>query len=726
MATNGHTLYGSKQDWHVWKVLVTAKYAKAKVTLQEAFDKAEVAKHAGTDRLPVLKTAEGIYLSQSNSMVRYIARVKSEANMYGTDAGQQSQIDGWIDFSLNELELPAAVWTYPLLGVEGYNPSDEAVAQAKVDVKAALDRLNSYLKDHTYLVGDLLSAADIALASACTNLYKLVMTDEDRAQYKAVTRWFFTCINQPAFQSVVGKVETSAPAGGAKVASTRKPVVAQGSTASAFSATQIKGGDNWKRKRMVIRDILEAEDGGVSLIGQTVTVAGWARSIRSNRFIQLNDGSTVKDIQCVLDDARTQGIDEVKVCGGTSACLEIVGEVVKSQGRGQTVEVQCDRVIVHGKNMDPSGYPMARTKKGHSMEFLREKLHLRPRTNIGACVTRVRNACAYATHTFFQSRGFKYIHTPLISGSDCEGAGEMFGVTTLLEKDEVPRLENGKVDYSKDFFKRPVFLSVSGQLNVECFACCMSDVYTFGPTFRAEDSHTSRHLAEFWMIEPEIAFANLKDDMALAEDYLRYCVQFVLDNCKSDIEFFEDKIEKGLIERLTKVASTNFAHLTYTDAVAMLLEHEKSGKVKFDEEAAKKEPLEWGVDLRSEHERYLCEKVYNGPLIVTDYPAKIKAFYMRLNDDEKTVQAMDILVPGVGEIIGGSVREERLDVLTEKIKAMGQNPDDYSWYLDLRKYGTVPHAGFGLGFERLVAYTTGMSNIRDVIPFPRWPGKAEF
>ena len=715
-------LYGSKQDWHVWKVLVTAKYANAKITLEEDFDKKAIAAAAGTDRLPVLKVADNVYLSQSNSMVRYVARIKSQANMYGTNPAEQSQIDGWIDFSLNELELPAGVWTYPMLGVADFSPSKEALEQAKVDVKSALERLNSYLKDHTYLVGDLLSCADIALASACVNLYKLVMTEEDRAQFKSVTRWFNTCINQPAFQSVVGKVDAKAPAGGAMVANVRKPTPKEAASGSALTTTKIKGGDNWKRKRLTINKLLGAADGGVAYIDSTITVAGWVKSIRSNRFIQLNDGSYAKDLQIVLDKDATKGMDDVKGCGGTGACLEIVGKVVKSLGKGQTVEVLADSVLVHGRNMDSASYPMA--KRGHSMEHLRGFLHLRPRTNVGAAVTRVRNACAFATHSFFQSRGFKYIHTPLITSSDCEGAGEMFSVTTLLEKD-VPRTKDGKIDYSQDFFKGPKFLSVSGQLNVECFACCMSDVYTFGPTFRAEDSHTSRHLAEFWMIEPEIAFADLNDDMALAEDFLRFCIQFVLDNCMADLEFFDSKIEKGLIDRLKRVAEKSFAHFTYTDAVALLIEHVKGGKVKFDPEAEKKEPLEWGVDLRSEHERYLCEKVTDGPVIVTDYPASIKSFYMRLNDDKKTVQAMDILVPGVGEIIGGSVREERFDVLEQKIKDLGQDPKDYAFYLDLRKYGSVPHAGFGLGFERMVAYCTGMQNIRDVIPFPRWPGNCQ-
>ena len=386
-------LYGSKQDWHVWKVLVTAKYANAKIVLEEEFDKKAIAQAAGTDRLPVLKVEDGVYLSQSNSMVRYVARIKSQANMYGTNAAEQSQIDGWIDFSLNELELPAGVWTYPMLGVPDFSPSEEAVQQAKVDVKIALERLNAHLKDHTYLVGDLLSCADIALASACVNLYKLVMTEEDRAQFKSVTRWFFTCINQPAFQSVVGKVDAKAPSGGAMVANVRKPTPKEADSGSSLTSTKIKGGDKWKRKRLTVEKLLGSSDGGLAYIDSTITVAGWVKSIRQNRFIQMSDGSYAKDLQIVLDKEKTMGMEGVKSCGGTGACLEVVGKVVKSMGKGQTVEVLADSVHVYGRNMDSAAYPMA--KRGHSMEHLRGFLHLRPRTNVGAAVTRVRNACKF-------------------------------------------------------------------------------------------------------------------------------------------------------------------------------------------------------------------------------------------------------------------------------------------------------------------------------------------
>jgi asparaginyl-tRNA synthetase len=384
------------------------------------------------------------------------------------------------------------------------------------------------------------------------------------------------------------------------------------------------------------------------------------------------------------------------------------------------------------------------------VETLRKIMHLRPRTNLIGAVTRVRNACAYATHRFFQDRGFLYIHTPLITASDCEGAGEMFQVTTVLPEDGDPKKINlvqpvkptkkkpdpeqpknlGAIDFGQDFFKKPSFLTVSGQLNVECFSCSMSDVYTFGPTFRAEDSHTSRHLAEFWMIEPEIAFADLNDNMRLAEDYLKYCTQFVLDNCADDLAFFDERVEKGIRERLDNVVQSAFARMTYTEAVTLLLEHARAKKVKFNRKLEKKDPLRWGIDLRSEHERYLSEVIHKKPVIITDYPASFKAFYMRMNDGceegRQTVRAMDILVPKIGEIIGGAQREERVEKLRERVEAQGQTLEDFSWYADLRRYGTVPHAGFGLGFERLVQFVTGVENIRDVIPFPRWPGNAAF
>lgn len=453
--------------------------------------------------------------------------------------------------------------------------------------------------------------------------------------------------------------------------------------------------------------------------GQKVIVQGWVRTFRANRFIALNDGSTLGNLQCVVD---FENFDESILKNiSTGAALRITGNFVESQGKGQRTEIQVEDIHVYGV-ADPDTYPIQ--PKKHSFEFLREKAHLRVRTATFSAVMRIRAALSFGVHQFFQGEGFHYVNTPIITGSDAEGAGEMFRVSALDPKNP-PLNEAGEVNYQEDFFGKETHLTVSGQLEAETYAMGLGEVYTFGPTFRAENSNTTRHLAEFWMIEPEIAFADLKDDMALAEDFLRFCIQFVLDNCMADLEFFDSKIEKGLIERLKRVAETSFAHYTYTDAVALLIEHVAAGKVKFDPEAEAKEPLEWGVDLRSEHERYLCEKVIDGPVIVTDYPASIKSFYMRLNDDEKTVQAMDILVPGVGEIIGGSVREERFDVLEQKIKDLGQNPEDYAFYLDLRKYGSVPHAGFGLGFERMVAYCTGMQNIRDVIPFPRWPGNCQ-
>ena len=470
-------------------------------------------------------------------------------------------------------------------------------------------------------------------------------------------------------------------------------------------------------------------------------VGGWVRTMRQF-FIHINDGSCMSNIQIIVDkELLKEGYDDVQACGGAGACITFHGKVVKSQGKGQLIEVKAVKAIVHGTIEDPKKYPMS--KKRHTVEKLREYMHLRPRSNLIAAVTRVRNACAFATHKFFQDRGFLYIHTPLITASDCEGAGEMFSVSTLMEKASEKNKETGKlnglpltkegdkVDYTQDFFKKPAFLTVSGQLNVECFSCSMSDVYTFGPTFRAENSNTTRHLAEFWMIEPEIAFADLDDNMRLAEDYLKFCVQFVLDNCDEDLAFFEDKkIEEGLRDRLRNVVKEPFQKITYTAAIDLLLKDKRAKKVKFNKKAEKKDPLRWGIDLRSEHEKYLTEQVYKKPVIVTDYPASFKAFYMRMNDgcekDRQTVRAMDILVPGIGEIIGGAQREERLDKLEQRIKDQGSNPEDFKWYNDLRRYGSVPHAGFGLGFERLVQFTTGVKNIRDVIPFPRWPGNASF
>lgn len=434
------------------------------------------------------------------------------------------------------------------------------------------------------------------------------------------------------------------------------------------------------------------------------TVRGWVRTVRDQKsfaFIEVNDGSTLGNLQ-VIADASIPHYAEAMAQLATGASVAITGELVESPGKNQALELKAKEIRVLG-TCDPAKYPLQ--KKRHTFEFLRTIAHLRPRTNTQGAVLRVRNALAFATHLFFQQRGFLYVQTPIITGSDCEGGGEMFRVTTLE-----------KPDPAKDFFGKSAYLTVSGQLEGEIVACALSDIYTFGPTFRAENSNTSRHLAEFWMIEPEMAFADLKDNMECAESYLKFCIRYVLEHCKEDLEFFDKFIENGLLTRLQHVANSPFAHIPYTEAIAIL---KKSGK-QFEF------PVEWGIDLQSEHERYLAEEHCKKPVILTDYPTDIKSFYMRANADGKTVAAMDILVPKIGEIIGGSQREERLDVLEKKIEEFGLKREDYWWYLELREYGTVPHAGFGLGFERLVLFATGMENIRDVIPFPRFPGHAEF
>jgi len=560
--------------------------------------------------------------------------------------------------------------------------------------------------------------------------------------------------------------------------------------------------------RMLISSIISQPDGGASLAGQTVAVAGWVKTGRENgnntfAFLEINDGSSFANMQVLLP----KEVHELKPLCQTGTSVAVTGVLVALEGRKQAVELKATEVTYVG-GCDGKTYPLHKGKTRITMEKLRTMAHLRPRTNTFGAVLRVRNSLAFATHKFFNDSGFYYLHTPLITASDCEGAGEMFQVTTLLSKSEAKDEKSGKAEgvlggdsigapleaineakanlakaqaradeaeaagkkkkqmkselkglatrkaqlaeleakpsfaaglpvdaerkikYEDDFFGSPTFLTVSGQLQAEIGACALSNVYTFGPTFRAEYSFTSRHLAEFWMIEPELVFANLEDDMRLAEDYVRFCCQYLLDNNLADMEFFSDEkygVDKEALSRLRMVASTDFERCPYTKAIGILKEALAAGIV-FDPEDPEKQKIEWGMDMASEHERYLCEKVFNKPTIVYNYPKDIKAFYMRLNDPGTdgapglTVAAMDILVPGVGELIGGSVREERLEVLEERIKETGMPLAPYWWYLDLRKYGTVPHAGFGLGFERLVLFTTGMSNIRDVIPFPRFPG----
>ena len=450
-----------------------------------------------------------------------------------------------------------------------------------------------------------------------------------------------------------------------------------------------------------------------ALGGQTVTVCGWARTIRDMKtfgFIELNDGSCFKNLQVVMD---ANVLDNYKEIAGQNvgAALVVVGQVVLTPGAKQPLEVKAASIAVEGPSAPD--YPLQ--KKRHGVEFLRTIQHLRPRTNLFSAAFRVRSVAAHAIHCFFQDQGFVYVHTPIITASDCEGAGEMFQVTTL-DLENVPRNEDGSVDYSKDFFGKRASLTVSGQLNAENFAMAFGNVYTFGPTFRAENSNTQRHAAEFWMIEPEMAFADLGDYMDNAEAMIKYVIRTVLEKCPDEISFFNSFVDKGLEERLEHVASSDFARVSYTDAVEIL---EKNND-KFDFKAY------WGCDLQTEHERYLTEQVYKRPVFVTDYPKEIKAFYMRLNDDGKTVAAADCLVPGIGEIIGGSQREERIGILEARIKELGMNPEDYWWYCDLRRYGSCRHAGYGLGFERMVMYLTGIANIRDTLPHPRTVGNAEF
>lgn len=496
---------------------------------------------------------------------------------------------------------------------------------------------------------------------------------------------------------------------------------------------QVKNGITIYMKAILIKDILVSQPDSHS-----VTVHGWVRTKRDSKnlcFIQVNDGSCFASIQLTYDrdnapstnnnDQNSQNIENElkKITTGASICA--IGKLVPSPASGQAVEVTLESIQVIGE-ANGETYPLQ--KKGHTFEFLREIAHLRPRTNAFGAIGRMRNQMSYAVHTFFQERGFNYVHTPIITASDSEGAGEMFQVTTLdLEKiaetgitagakGMLPEKAANLVDYSKDFFGKRVSLTVTGQLEAETWATALSRVYTFGPTFRAENSNTPRHLAEFWMIEPEMAFWDLDDTMDLAEDFVKYLLNWALTKCTEDMAFFNDRIQKGLIDTLSAVVNSDFARISYTDAIIKL----EKNNANFEFKAF------WGCDLQTEHERYLTEEAYKNPVMVFDYPKGIKAFYMKLNDDGKTVRGVDLLVPGIGELIGGSQREEDHDKLVNRITAMGLNPDDYWWYLDLRKYGTVPHSGFGLGFERLLRYVTGMANLRDVIPFPRAPKQADF
>ncbi|NLM44940.1 MAG: asparagine--tRNA ligase [Clostridiales bacterium] len=462
-------------------------------------------------------------------------------------------------------------------------------------------------------------------------------------------------------------------------------------------------------KTIYVKDLYRDTD---SYAGKTVTVAGWIRNIRVSKsfgFIELNDGSFFKSVQVVFGEELENFKEIAKL--NISSSLYIQGQLVLTPEAKQPFEIKAEKIVIEG--LSSPEYPLQ--KKRHTFEYLRTIAHLRPRSNTFSAVFRVRSLAAYAIHKFFNERGFVYVHTPIITGSDAEGAGEMFRVTTL-DIENPPKTKEGKIDYKEDFFGKETNLTVSGQLEAEVYALAFRNVYTFGPTFRAENSNTARHAAEFWMIEPEIAFADLEDNMELAEDMMKYIINYVLENAPEEMAFFNQFIDNTLLERLENVVNSDFGRITYTEAIELL---KKSGK-KFEY------PVEWGVDLQTEHERYLTEEIFKKPVFVINYPKEIKAFYMRLNDDNKTVAAMDLLVPGVGEIIGGSQREERYDVLEKKIEEFGLNMEDYWWYMELRKYGGTKHAGYGLGFERMIMYLTGMSNIRDVIPFPRTVGNAEF
>jgi len=703
----------SVDDYLVAKVLATADCAAQFL---------QVTKSCNAEALGstfVLKSGSTT-LTNSRAMLGYISDLAPSAQLFGEGKSStaDSDVNEWLDFSYNTLETPMQV----LLALASDKPefamgsSEKTGAEVKAlaDVKSAISSLESHLKDKTFLVGERLTVADISLCCAVSELVKLGQVDG--SEYMSVFRWFMTISSRPCLSKHLGSPTLAAPA-------------------MAVPSLVVESlGKRWGRSRIRVKELL-AE--GLSAEGKTVTVKGWVRTVREAEkgelvFVELNDGSTVLGLQLVLEKKFCEGTSDVAGCGGVGACISVMGVVVKSPAKGQLIEIKGRSAKVVGPVLGGDGgtvggknYPMA--KKKHSLEFLREIAHLRPRSKVFSACQRMRHAMAFATHKFFNDRSFLYIHTPLLTAADCEGAGEQFVVTTLLPDHgkvaDIPKQKDGTLDHSKDFFGKRACLTVSGQLNVETHCCALSDVYTFGPTFRAENSHTKRHLCEFWMIEPEIAFSDLSDDMALAEDYVKFCTAYALEHCADDLHFLEHVFpdgEKGLKARLQNVVDNDFARITYTEAVEMLQKHVAEKKIKFEVYP------EWGDDLGSEHERYMSEKVFARPTIVINYPKGIKAFYMRMNDDNETVAAMDILVPKIGELIGGSQREERLDKLEERCIAQGLSPDDIKWYADLRRYGTVPHAGFGLGFERLVMFVTGLENIRDVIPFPRAPGKIDF
>lgn len=693
----------------------------------------------------------------STNLMKIVASLNPASGRLGTCDFDMALVDSWLTYATTNFEVPISALKNVSKSSENFDATlFEAI---KKDLALSITVIDSHLssKSVAFLVGDQVTIADIALTvilkfAASDELWDPSSTDQ---KTKQVCKWYNSMISQAFFEAQNACMSTSQPS-------------SQGGGITLSGIAPSVQNKLYKRKRIRIKEVLQ----DTSLLGKSVTVSGWTRTVRKSSgkllFIEINDGSCGTSLQCICEASETDGFEDTKKSGGTGSSFQFTGTLEESSATGQAVELKVTQskllgaVYAGDPKFETVGgllYPMS--KKGHTLEYMRENAHLRPRAGLHAAAMRIRHAMAYATHKFFNDNGFLYIHTPIITCADCEGAGEQFGVTTLLGTDhtkpgiELPLFEEeeekeltkkqlkrlakkaakgkiekvkpeevkvpGAVDYSHDFFGRRGNLTVSGQLNVETHACALSDVYTFGPTFRAENSHTARHLSEFWMIEPEIAFADLKDDINLAEDYLKYCVEYALEMCKEDLEFFENSPfgEKGLRDRLRNVLDNPFKRLTYTEAID-ILEKAHGNDVEFEVKP------EWGIDLPSEHERYLCEKVFKRPVVLTNYPKEIKAFYMKLDDDGKTVSAADILVPKIGEIIGGSQREHRKDVLVERCIEMGLDPKQVWWYIDLRKYGTVPHAGFGLGFERLILFITGLDNIRDVIPFPRWAGNAEF
>ena len=757
-------LHGLEEDFNSLAIRSAAELSKTKGFVFKPV-KGSVGKAISPrGTLPVLHL-DGDFLYGSSTISRFICRQgPAGGDLLGSDQLESALVFQWMEYCRSSIDIKAATVTFPLLGISlskitkvGIDVKSVAVDTVEELITLLEEGVEKHLETNTFLVGKRLTLADITLGATLLNVFALVIDPATRESRLAnTTRWFKTCFVQGQFESILGsplKLCETAPSFGSaasKGSAGGKDAsgdVAQIGSSAAGEGEVTKFAELFKRKRTRIKDILYAPCKGKSFIGPVIQVCGWARTVRFQQkntlaFIELSDGSCFDSLQVVAVRDETGGFADVEKAGGIGSSYKVTGVLVESPKAGQAVELKATAIEVLG-TVDANAYPLKKTKHAHSKEFLRENAHLRARSNLIGAVARVRNACAFATHRFFQSRGFLYVHTPILTASDCEGAGEMFQVTTTLGAGDVKaklptiteakkktlgkqgkNVEVGDVDYGEDFFGKPAFLTVSGQLNVETYACALSDVYTFGPTFRAENSHTARHLAEFWMIEPELCFATIEDDMNLAEDYLKYCTQYVLDKCKDDLAFFEKRVEPGLTERLQNVVDQRFERMTYTKAIEILNKPENLAAGKFEEEP------NWGIDLGSEHERFLTEKIYKKPVIITDYPFSFKAFYMLRNaPDEQgreTVQAMDILVPKIGEIIGGSAREYRLEILEEAMKMKDVDSEHLEWYKDLRRYGTVPHAGFGLGFERLIMYVTGVDNIRDVIPFPRTPGQCSY